>query len=109
LGSILFNCRLGSGYIPAALPTARAKRGDLAAGAVFMDLLNTYERLGTQEIEEYIRLEQEEHLHLDLKRLKTQISANGTTEKILRYVSQGLPTQTGDSSSGGFTREKTNK
>jgi predicted HTH transcriptional regulator len=36
-----------------------------------MDLLNTYERLGTQEIEEYIRLEQEEHLHLEFKTVET--------------------------------------
>jgi Putative DNA-binding domain len=32
-----------------------------------MDLLKTYERLETHEIEEYIRLGQEEHLHLEFK------------------------------------------
>jgi hypothetical protein len=74
-----------------------------------MDLLKTYERLETQDIQEYIQLRQEEHLHLEFKTVQNSDLVNGTTENILRNVSQALPTQTADSSFGGLTREKTNK
>jgi hypothetical protein len=87
----------------------RVQSAATSTGAIFMDLLNTYERLGTQDIEEYIRLEQEEHLHLEFKTVENSDLRKRDDKKILRNVSQGLLTQTGDSSFGEFTREKTNK
>jgi predicted HTH transcriptional regulator len=74
-----------------------------------MDLLETYEQLGTHEIEEYIRLEQEEHLHLEFKTVENSDLSKRDDRKNLAICVSGFANSDGGLIIWGWTREKANK